>query len=98
MVVHGSIFHYLMLAIVMADEILKSFFHIVGQRPLTEYILVHSHVLMFEVGWQECVKMTYHIPPLATVNDLFSVCMGTKLRAYKLWKDVEKCVVLALCE
>uniref|UniRef100_UPI004026AE7E hypothetical protein n=1 Tax=Prevotella sp. TaxID=59823 RepID=UPI004026AE7E len=37
-------------------------------------------------------------PPLATVNDLFSVCMGTKLRAYKLWKDVEKCVVLALCE
>lgn len=59
--IYSSVLHHLMLAVVIANEILKSLFHIVGQCLLAEYILVHSHVLMFEVGWQEFVKMTYHI-------------------------------------
>lgn len=61
MVVHGSIFHHLMLAMVMIYEILKRLLHIAGQSPLAEHVLIHSHFLMLEVGRQKFVKMAYHV-------------------------------------
>ena len=58
----SSIFHHLMPAMIMLDEILNSLLDIRRQSPLAEHILVKSHVLMVEISRQEIIKMADHIP------------------------------------